>query len=752
MKFFRNIVGLLLASLVLASCGGGGGDGGAFSPPQSGSIKLTATTTTLPLNLHGELPQQHGPTQAEVNISLRNADGTLMVGHDVSVSISPVNVAAISVLKDGTADTNDLWGTYTIKGTNGQATAWVNSRQIAGTAVFTASTTDPTTNRTISATLTFTVTSGVGPAPASVTLAPTPAGVYLPSSGGGSTSRIVATVLDGGGQFVPDPASGNSGVDNIQFEIVGSAGDARLSTNSVAGAVSGTTVLSHTVQGVATASFQAGENTPQGPVQIRATADRADNNVSNGIQDPVSTTSSVIVSDGKLYSIKITSPDTNAILINTVSDEVDTDEEIPADPDGTYSLTVSALATDRQGNPVIPGTPIRFGSIDEPVGTFNSGASANRFLIAGGNGNPQEGGSLFTAPTGQFQTAGGGAGPGDALIVFGKTQHGAPSGNEDLESALTVQRVNSQTSLNVSSPFNNNNTTGTSVDNGSVLPYIIGRAQHGNITTVASTNEIGVAHAKLNYTVQTLGHIAAMWAQGDGVDRVTGGSRRVTDAVQLLYPGVAPASLVAFPSPIPGNTTTSVTVCLTDAMRSPIQGINIAFQMNLGGGTGSIDGNGTNGMLKNVTGPDGCVDAQVVTNGMPASVGDAAAGTIKFSVGGATATVDIQVQLAFISYLGASQVCLGTGGNTVSIKAFTTTGAPATGVAITATCAAPITATPATAITGANGTASFSIASSAADGTGQCTFAAEGVSAITVAFGGPDSDTFSPPCGGPPTP
>src|SRR5690606_27904929 len=133
--------------------------------------------------------------------------------------------------------------------------------------------------------------------------------------------------------------------------------------------------------GLATASFQAGEATPQMPVQIRATADRADNNVSNGIQDPVTSTTSIIVSDGKLYSIKITSPDTNAILINTVSGGVDTDEDIPVDPDGTYSLTVSAEASDRQGNPVIPGTPIRFGSIDEPVGRFDAGASANRFLI-----------------------------------------------------------------------------------------------------------------------------------------------------------------------------------------------------------------------------------------------------------------------------------------------------------------------------------------------------------------------------------
>ena len=748
MKFFGKTLGLLLASLALASCGGGGGDGGSFTSPQSGTITLAATTTTLPLNTSFELPSAHGPSQAEVTITLRNADGTLMVGSDVQVSISPVNVAAISVLDDGEAEVDDLWGTYPIEGTNGVATAWVNSRQTAGTAVFTASTLDPNTDRTISATMTFTVTSGVGNAPASVELSPSRPNVYLPSSGGNNTTTITAIVRDGGNQFVPDPASGNGGVDNVRFELVGDFGDARLSTNSVAGPVSGSTVNSHTVRGVATASFQAGEATPQGPYEIRATADRADNNVTNGIQDPVTSTTSIIVSDGKLYSLTITSPNVNAILVNTVSGEVDPEGDIiPPDPDATYSLTVSALATDRQGNPVIPGTPIRFGSIDEPVGTFDAGPLANRFLISGGDGNPQEGGTLFTAPTGHFRTAGGGAGPGDALVVFGKTQHGAPEGNEDLESAVTIQRVNSETSLNTASRFNNNNTTGAIVDYGPVLDYVIGRSQHGNITAASTTNEIGVAHATLNYTIETLGHVLAMWAQGDGIDRVTGEPRRVTDAVQLLYPGVAPAMITAFPSPIPGNTATEVVVCLTDALSAPIQGINIGFQMNLNGGTGSIDGNGASGVLDNVTGPDGCTVASVVTNGMPVSSGpDSPSGSIVFGVGGATAEVDIVVQLAFISNGGVGGVCAGGAPSArATIRAFTTDGSPASGVEISAECTG-VQVSPSTATTGSSGSATFTITGEA-NATGSCTFTAAGVAPITLAVQVPGADDFSPPCG-----
>jgi hypothetical protein len=753
MKFFSKTLGLLLASLSLASCGGGGGNGGAYSPPQSGSITMQATTTTLPLNPGASPWFPSSPYSTEVDVVWRNADGTPVSGHDLTCSISPVEVASIHIPDDPTTTNIDEsainWTNVQVHSDTGHAICWVFSSGRAGTVVLTAAGVDPTTTRTVSNSITITVTSGVGTMPASVALVPTPAGVYLPSSGGQNTSAILATVLDGGNQNVPDPVSGNSGVDNIQFEIVGNAGDARLSTNSVSGPSSGTTVKSHTVHGQATVSFQAGATTPQGPVQVRATVDRADNNITNGIQDPVSATTSVIVSDGKLYSLQITSPDTDAILINGVSTSAT--GVTTGSPDGTYSLTVSALGLDRQQNPVLPGTPIRFGAIDEPVGTFNSGATANRFLIAGGDGDPKEGDTLFTAPAGQFQTAGGGAGPGDAVVVFGKTQHGAPAGNEDLESALTVQHVNSQTSLNTSSPFNRNDTTGTSVDNHAVLPYIVGRGQHGNITASALTNTIGVARASLNYTVSTLGHIVAMWAQGDGIDNVTSGSRRVTDATELVYPGVAPATLTAFPTPIPGNKTTTVTVCIADAQRSPIQGVSISFQLQLSGGTGSVDGNGAAGHLDNLTGPDGCVDASVTTSGVPASTAaDGVAGKVLFAAGDATAHVDIVVQLAFLS-AAPTQVCApATGaGASISVTAYSTSGDPVAGVVIGATCSpATIVATPSSATTGSNGSAVFHVVAPATV-SGTCTFATTGTAARTVSVlvGGASSSGFSPPCG-----
>ncbi|GAA0718760.1 hypothetical protein [Dokdonella soli] len=792
MKFFGKTLGLLLASLVLASCGGGGGGGGsgdAFQPPQSGSITLTATTTTLPLNTAGYDPAQRGaPTQAEVTIVWRNANGTLVNGHDIAVSISPITVAAISCLAAGTsgggsgsgtcATTSDLYGSVPITGINGQATVFVNSRLTAGTTTLVVTATDPTTGRTVSASLVFTVTSGVGSSPASVTLTPSPTGIYLPSSGGTNSSAISATVRDGGGQLIPDPVSGNSGVDNIQFEIIGNAGDARLSTNSVSGSSTGTKVSSHTVHGVATASFQAGDQTPQGPIQIRATVDRADNNVSNGIQDPVTFTTSVIVSDGKLYSIQVTSPVfaanlpgitincvTTPCVVPTASGSVTpSPNAIPTNPDATLSLVVSAKAQDRQGNPVLPGTPIRFGSVDTPVGAPGS-KNDNQFLLSGIDGNPQEGGTLFTAPTGQFTTGGGGAGPGDALVVFGK----AVQGNDDLESAVTVQSVTSATSLVASPGFNLNDTTGVSVDYGPVLPYLIGRSQQGSVTAQAVTDAKGVVHASLTYTVKSVGNAVAIWAQGDGVDRVTNGPRRVTDAGVLAYPGVAPATISASPDPILGDTTATVTVCVADALGIPLRGQTVSFQFALsGGGTGTVDGQTGSGTFAQVTGVNGCATGNVVTTGVPASAAGATSGSLKLSAAGKSTSVGISVQIATLQ-VSPNSVSVPSAGVTaaITVTARTASGGLVPGVLVTGTCTASgglnaaIALTPGSATTSNAGTAMFSAVASGfvkpgslgppvvqpSNGTGTCVFTASGNNSATVTFNGTANcaTDFSPP-------
>ena len=97
----------------------------------------------------------------------------------------------------------------------------------------------------------------------------------------------------------------------------------------------------------------------------------------------------------------------------------------------------------KAGNPALAQT-VQFGLIDSPISGFPFDGSGF-FVISSNDGNPQEGGSIFTSATANFLTDAGGVQPGDTLVVFGEES----LGNEDLESAVTVASVNSQTSLNI---------------------------------------------------------------------------------------------------------------------------------------------------------------------------------------------------------------------------------------------------------------------------------------------------------------
>ena len=761
MRFPLKTLGLLLASLVLSSCGGGGGDGGAVTPAVNGTITLTSSRVTLPRNPNNVLPYPGSPYMAEVQFTYRNAQGVITaLTSDATFTISNPSIASISPPDDPSTDVNDMqlrMVSFNDTTNNGSYVMFVTSYDVAGTAVLTASATDPNTSRTVTQTLTFTV-AGATPLPAALDISPAPTSVYVPGAGGNTSSVITVQVRDGANQPVPDPGV----ADNVRLEIVGSAGGSILSATSAAGPATGTSVQTRTINGIATASFQAGST--QGPIQVRATVDRADNNTSNGIGDPISATTTVVVSDGKLFSLTLASPIINALRVNRVSDgvvppedqEPPGDDGIPTDPDATYSLTVSALAKDRQGNPVIPGTVIRFGVVDEP---FN--VTADRFSMSGSDGDAQEGGNLFTSATGQFVSGGGGAGPGDVLVVFGQDVQG----NSDLESALTVRNINSQTSLNTTSNFNLNNTTGSSVNYGPVLPYVVARAQHGNITATGVTNDIGRASATLNYTISTLGFLNVIWAQGESVDSVTGGAKRVTDAEIGSYPGLAPATLTASPSPIAGNSTQQVRVCVYDAMLAPIQRARLGFSFQLNQGTGRVDGTTGSGFLGSSTGANGCAIASVQTSGLTASTATSASGVLTFSLGGATTSINIVVNIASLQ-VSPNAVFVPSDGVTrsITITSIDTLGNPVTGVAVTGTCTAatPATLTPAafTGVTSATHTvsaANFVTPGSAGPPpvapitrAGTCTYtAAQGFSA-TVQFLGvvqpSDCGGFSP-CG-----
>jgi hypothetical protein len=715
---------------------------------QDSRVQLSATSTTLPVSPYTFAQQQAAPFPgnflgspyiAEVTITLRHINGQLVAGGTANASISPTSVAGLST---GTGTTfQTITPSVTVAAPAGVATVYVHAGNVAGTAVLTVTATDPDSGQIVSSQLTITVAGG-GSAGLPVSITASTSGPAYVSDSGGQSAIVTARVTDGSNAVIPNPV----GFDNVEFQITSLNTDAQLSGVNAAGqAVKGTTIDVATHNGIAAVTLVPGLQ--QGSVQVKATADRGDNNVDNGIQDPVSATTTVVISDGKLYSLSLASPILDAIVANSVSDQAGvTPGTSPTDPNATYSFTVSVSGVDRQLNPVLPGTVIRFGGVDSPQ-------SNGVLSISGLQGNPQEGGTLFTALDGHFRTAGGGAGPGDTLIVFGKETHGAPPGNADLESAATVARINSETSLNVVTPFNRNDTTGVSVDNGNVLPYVIGRALIGNIASPATTNEKGVATTQLSYPVSALGRPVAIYAQGNGTDNITGQSTLVTDARLIRFPGIAPATITVSPNPIPGNLTTTVFACIQDALQEPISGVRFAFSFTgLGIGTGKLDGISTAGTVPDVTGADGCVATTVVTTAIDTTATDA---KLTFTLGTASGFAPITVTNGLI-LLAVPSVLKGEGGP-VTLTLLTGNGTPVPGIQIVGTCTGDpsIGISSGPGVTDANGITHATITADlnhtgTAGGSGQCVFTtATGSPSATVKVQGVDlcdNGQFSPEC------
>ena len=707
---------------------------------QDPRLQLTATATTLPLNPFdpGAYPftgnYLGSPYLAEVTITWRHSNGELVNGtNKVNVSIDPVTVAGFSTLDDPTTQQTDptkpdgnefltILGSGPVNVTGGNGVVFVHSFDTPGVAILTVTAIDPDSGETISSQLAFTVAGAASSLPSSISaLSEGPA--YVSGSGGPQSTLVTAQVTDGNNANVPD----TTGIDNVEFTIVGPAGnDARLSGINAAGtAVSGTTIDTQTHNGVATVTVQAG--TVEGPVQIRVTADRADNNVDNGIQDPITATATVTISNGKLYSITIIAPDADAVNATGVSANV---TENPAGS-GNYQLAVSAIGVDNRDNPVVPDTQIGFGGVDSPQVPNSSGNLVSWFSISGNDGDPQEGGTLFTSASGHFTTAGGGAGPGDTLLVIGKASEGAPAGNDDLESAVKIKTINSATSLTVVTPFNLNDRTGAIVDNHGVLPYIIGRSEFTSINSPAYTDSTtGVATTTLNYPSSAIGKAVAIWAQGTGTDTTTSPGRTdvVTDIKILVLPGLSEGAFVtASPDPIQGNTMITETVCYYDGNGRPIANYDLSFAFDFGsGGTGSgtVDGTQGSGKLKNLTSANGCATAQVTTASIPPA--ESGVANVTFSAGptntgasggGATAFVTVPIVIS------AAQIQLGsscpnvTASNTpttipISLTLLDANGRGISGQSITGTCTVSSgngTITTTSGTTDSNGNASVQI-------------------------------------------
>ncbi|HRQ63778.1 MAG TPA: hypothetical protein PKZ76_02745 [Xanthomonadaceae bacterium] len=722
-------------------------------PSTDPRLTLQATRTTIPANTFNAPPFIGSPYMAEVTVTWRHLNGQLVNDGSVNVSVNPVGATGgFSMLDDPDTDENEFeirMGQAPVDVVAGKATIFFHSFEFSGTSTMTVTAVDPDNGETLSATLVFTINNVAPPLPAQLLLSAPDHPVYVQGAGGNTALVLEVDVRDGAGGFVPDPVSGNFTFNNVRLEIIGDGaafGERLSGVNAQGQNVSGTAITVRTFNGIAGAVFQSG--TRLGTTSVRATVDRADNNVDNGIQDGLTADRSITVSDGRLFGITITHPFERALNPNEISSEdasivpgsVDGEDPLA----GIYQLTVSVVATDRGGNPVLPGTQIGFGLIDEPLSGYPANGGG-QFALSGVDGDPQESGFNFSAPGGAFQTAGGGAGPGDTLVLFGKDV----TGNSDHESARTVQQINSQTLLRVTQRFNPNDTTGVSVNSGAVLPYAIGRAIEGNIATSTTTDEFGRATTLMTYPASRVGKNVIVWAQGSGAQTAAGSLRTVADVEVLRFFAIAPLTVVASPSTIPGNTTANVTVCVYDGVSNPVPGVFIEYGFSgLDTGSGSVDGGGPSGFVAESTGPGGCTVAAVTTTGvLPGTEAQ-----VIFSAGGAQAEVDIVVGQMILQATPSAFV--GSGG-TVTLRLITSDGSPVPGVQIVGSCTASggtIGISSGPGVTNENGITTALVAANLNTcgpnpGSGTCTFTtAAGTPSATVSFQGIDVSGFSPEC------
>lgn len=387
-----------------------------------------------------------------------------------------------------------------------------------GTAVITASVTDPNTGQNVADSIQIRVTEGVSTGdPAQIFFDPaTPTPLYIQGQGLTESLAFRIQVFDDALEPVPNPGGRN----NLQLQILPNSpnGGEVLSTIDANGQTqTGRTVTTRTLNGLAQATITSGSL--PGTVRITATADRFDNNVDNGIQEAVTDVYTISIGQGQPRSLAFTGPfvnivnDNENVLATSTAEQLVggtiTDAEgntIAIFADNIYTIPITVLAIDEFGNPPPQNTQITFRVVDSPLVGYPD-AGRGEFAIGGDDGNIQEGGNLFTTPPGGSTFTG--SQPGCQLVYEGNPP--------DQEGGRIITSVNSSRQLAVNTPFNE------APDSGFTVPYVVGCPPHagsvgqiGSGRTVAFTNTEGVATVDLIYDATQLGRRFKLVAEASG--------------------------------------------------------------------------------------------------------------------------------------------------------------------------------------------------------------------------------------------
>ncbi|KRC16941.1 hypothetical protein ASE31_07535 [Acidovorax sp. Root217] len=288
------------AAALLAACGGGGGSGGESNLQYR--ITLSTAKSQLPINI-AHVRANTGafaPYTTTLYVDARVGSNAIPGGEDIFACniVQGLDSGALYYL-DGDSeheddDGNALAYRAVVLGANaGGASFHFHSSDQAGTARVVCSVTDPRDKRVYSASVDIVVGAATGKVSSVTGIAEAP-GVLLSRD---SISRapyrnnigVQAFVMDDANQPIPAPSA-----PNLQVSIR-PIGQAAVGARLLQGNQSGSVLQVRTIGGVGLFSLASGPN--NGSIVLEYVTDRFDNDVTNGIQDPVTALHAVPVVD-----------------------------------------------------------------------------------------------------------------------------------------------------------------------------------------------------------------------------------------------------------------------------------------------------------------------------------------------------------------------------------------------------------------------------------------------------------------------
>jgi hypothetical protein len=296
LKIFKFSALMVVVGLV--ACGGGGGSPGSSDLPYS--ISMRAEKTQLPINI-GNQPAGIGAYASyttTIYVEARKGGTPIPGGEDIFACniASGLDSGALYYL-DGDSEHEDddgnplAYRSVTLGSNSGGASFHFHAINKSGTARVTCSVTNPSDNLVSSASVDIVVGAATGK-PANViatTMAPFALGSKLNTSLVPDNVGIQAFVRDDANQPIPNPSGGA----NLQVSI--RPFGAYLGARLLSGNQSGNVLQVRTISGVGQISLSSGSDT--GAILLEYATDRFDNDVSNGIQDPIVSLHAVSVSN-----------------------------------------------------------------------------------------------------------------------------------------------------------------------------------------------------------------------------------------------------------------------------------------------------------------------------------------------------------------------------------------------------------------------------------------------------------------------